>query len=252
MESNSKANTKRIYHKPLYGLTKKQCLTKHYRRFINGRCSYKKCRGKSHYYNKYGKCLSMKHYGDIEPSHKKRYRGKDPRRICESTHRGSNWRYYDGKCYRKTCKTKGSVFAYYNGRCTPRPQYLKHLMLMFRTIEMNTEQKIKNAKSHSEFTGILNSAKKNVENAKKNAYEVLDNIKKTDKPTSDIKHAKAEQIISKETADKLEDAHTTNSKKNIIIDNEKKNVSKQAFGVIENLKDRIKSIMNRENKQTTL
>jgi hypothetical protein len=242
--------SKRTYHKPIYGITKTQCLKKKYRRFINGRCSFKKCRGKSHYYNKYGKCLSMKHYDDVEPSQKKVYKGKNPRLICESTHRGSNWRYYDGNCYRKTCKTKGSVFAYYNGRCTPRPQYFKHIMKKFRIIELNTEIKIKNAKSKSEYPNILNSAKKNVEKAKGEAYELLDNIKKN-KASANIKNAKEEQIISKEEADKLTDELTTNSKKDELIVNAKKNVSKQAFGVLENIKDRIKRLLS-TNKQTTL
>jgi hypothetical protein len=250
MAQSAKNISKRTYHKPIYGLTKTQCLKKHYRRFINGRCSYKKCRGKSHYYNKYGKCLSMKHYNDIEPSHKKRYRGKNPRLICESTHRGSDWRYYDGNCYRKTCKTKGSVFAYYNGRCTPRPQYFKHIMNKFRTIELNTERKIKNAKNNSEYSQILNSAKKNVEKVKGEAHELLENIKKN-KASTNIKNAKEEKIISKEEADKLSDELTTDSTKEVLIDNAKKNVSKQAFGVVENIKDRIKKILN-TNKQTPL
>lgn len=238
---------KRIYHKPIYGLTKTECLKKRYRRYIGNRCSYRKCRGKSRYYNKYNKCLSMKHYDDIEPSRKKKYKGSNPRLICESTHRGPNWRYFDGKCYRKTCKTKGSVFAYYNGRCTPRPQYFKHLMRKFRIIEQNAEQRIKNVKNPSEYSNIYKSVKKNVKKVKQDANNLLDKIKK--EPNKDfIKQAKEEKIISKETADKLNDVTKPNTK---ILDDAKKNVSKQAFGVIENIKNRISNFIN-SNKQTSL
>ena len=245
---HNKLSSKRTYHKPIYGLSKTQCLKKRYRRFIDGRCTYKKCRGKSHYYNKYNKCLSMKHFDDIEPSHKKKYKGKNPRLICESMHRGPHWRYYDGKCYRKTCKTKGSVFAYYNGRCTPRPQYFKHLMNKFRIIELNAEQRIKNIKSPSEYKNIYMDAKKNVQKVKEDAHELLDNIQK-EPTTTKINKAKDENIISQETANKLNNNTTTN--KENIIDNAKKNVSTQAFGVLENIKDRIRKFLP-SNKQTTL
>jgi hypothetical protein len=246
MEKN--ITRKRMYHKPIYGLTKEECLKKRYRRFIDGRCSYRKCRGKSRYYNKYNKCLSMKHFDDIEPSRKKVYKGNDPRLICESTHRGPHWRYYDGKCYRKTCKTKGSVFAYYNGRCTPRPQYFKHLMRKFRIIEQNAEERIKKIKSRSEYPVIYKSAKKNVQKVKEEAHELLDKIKK--EPTqSKIKQAKDENIISKETADKLK--NDTPSKNEKVLDDAKKNVSKQAFGVLENIKERIRKLLP-GSKQTTI
>ena len=237
---------KRTYHKPIYGLTKEECLKKHYRRFINGRCSYKKCRGKSHYYNKYNKCLSMKHFDDIEPSRKKRYKGRNPRLICESSHRGPNWRYFDGKCYRKTCKTSGSVFAYYNGRCTPRPQYFKHLMRTFRHIEQDAEKRIRNIKTRRELPGIYKNAKKNVQKAKTEAQNLLDNIKK--EPTSlKINQAKDQNIIDQQTADKLKNREKPNTE---IIDNAKKNVSKQAFGVLENIKDRIRKILPGSNQTT--
>jgi hypothetical protein len=239
---------KRTYHKPIYGLTKEECLKKHYRRFINNRCSYRKCRGNSHYYNKYNKCLSMKHFDDIEPSHKKPYRGKNPRLICESKHRGPHWRYFDGKCYRKTCKTEGSVFAYYNGRCTPRPQYFKHLMNKFRVIEQKAEIQIKNVKSPSEYSNIYKNANKEVKKVKHDAQMLLDDIKK--EPTQiKIKHAKDDKIISQETADKLNDADNTH--KSDIIDNAKKDVSKQAFGVLENIKNNIRNLLS-GNKQTAL
>jgi len=246
---------KRQYHKPIFGLTKEECLKKHYRRFINGRCSYKKCRGKSHYYNKYNKCLSMKHYDDIEPSRKKHYKGRNPRLICESSHRGPNWRYFDGKCYRKTCKTVGSVFAYYNGRCTPRPQYFKHLINRFRDIEQNAEMRIKAVKSPSEYNTIFKNVKENVQKAKEDAKDLLDKIKKEPTP-SKIKKATDEKIISQETADKLNhisESATTNASasKDAIIDNAKKNVSKQAFGVVENIKERIRKLLP-QNKQTPL
>lgn len=246
MEQN--ITRKRIYHKPIYGLTKEDCLKKRYRRYIDGSCSYRKCRGKSHYYNKYNKCLSMKHFDDIEPSRKKTYKGKNPRLICESSHRGPHWRYYDGKCYRKTCKTKGSVFAYYNGRCTPRPQYFKHLMNKFRIIEQNAEERIKNIKSRSEYPVIYKSAKKNVQLVKEKAKELLDRIQKEPTP-SKIKQAKDENIISQETADKLQ--NISPSKNETIINDAKKNVSKQAFGVLENIKNRIRNILP-SNKQTPL
>ena len=242
---------KRPYHKPIYGLTKEECLKKHYRRFIDGRCSYKKCRGKSHYYNKYNKCLSMKHYDDIEPSRKKRYKGRNPRLICESSHRGPNWRYFDGKCYRKTCKTSGSVFAYYNGRCTPRPQYFKHLMRKFRAIEETAETRIKAVKSPSEYKAIYKNVKENVQKVKGEAKDLLEKIKKEPTP-SKIKQATDENIISQETADKLNRTPaTTNASKDALIENAKKNVSKQAFGVIENIKDRIRKLLP-QNKQTPL
>lgn len=241
---------KRMYHKPIYGLSKDDCLKKRYRHFINNRCSYRKCRGKSHYYNKYNKCLSMKHYDDIEPSRKRKYKGKNPRLICEATNRGPNWRYFDGKCYRKTCKTKGSVFAYYNGRCTPRPQYFKHLMHKFRIIEQHAETRIKNVKSASEYPQIYKSAKEHVKKAKGDAQKLLDNIKTGPTP-SKIKQAKDENIITQQTADKLNTETTTPSTKERVIDDVKKDVSKQAFGVLENIKDRIRKLMP-GNKTTTL
>jgi hypothetical protein len=44
---------------------------------------------------------------------------------------------------------------------------------------------------------------------------------------------------------------TTNASKEALIENAKKNVSKQAFGVIENIKDRIRKLLP-QNKQTPL
>lgn len=248
MESKIKSNitSKKIYHKPIYGLTKPECLKKSYRRYIDNKCSYKKCRGKSHFYNKYNKCLSIKHYNDIEPSRKKHYKGKNPRLICESTHRGSHWRYYDGKCYRKTCKTNGSVFAYYNGRCTPRSQYFKHLMNKFKIIEQTAEQNIKNVNSHSEYPNIYKNVKENVQKVKEDAQELLNKIQK-DPTQSKIKQAVDENIINQTTANKL----ITSSNNETVIDEAKKQVSKQAFSVLENIKNRISNIVS-VNKQTTL
>jgi len=227
---------KRIYHKPLYGLTKEQCLTKKYRRFMNGRCSYRKCRGKSHFYNKYGKCLSMKHYGDVEPSRKKKYRGKNLRRICETSKRGKNWRFYDGKCYKKTCKTRGSVFAYYNGRCTPRAQYFKHLIKKFRAIEHKAENRIRFAKTQADYTDIYKNAKEDVNKVKEDANKILNKIK-ADPTKENIKIAKDENIIDSKNAEDLQ-----GDAKSAVIEKVKHDIDGQGFTVLENIKNRIRKV----------
>lgn len=224
---------KREYHKPIYGLSKDECLTKRYRRYFNGRCSYKKCRGKSHFYNKHGKCLSMKHYDDVEPSRKKKYIGNNSRKLCETTHRGSNWRYYNNECFRKSCKTVGSVFAYYNGRCTPRGMFFKHIMKKFRLIEENANRKIKNVKDKTksfEYKQIYSSAKKHVDNIKQEAKNALN---KTESSTTSSTSPSTSATPNKE--------NDSNNKAN-------KEISQQGNKVLKNIQNRIRSLFSSAKK----
>jgi esterase/lipase len=119
-------------------------------------------------------------------------------------------------------------------------------MNKFRIIEEETEEKIKNVKSKTEYSSIYKNAKNKVQKVKAEAQELLNKIKKEPTPTM-IKQAKNENIIDKQTADKLND--NTNNEK--VIDDAKKNVSKQAFGVLENIKNRIHKLLP-QNNQTAL